>query len=138
MVPTFKLLEGKRSRRKLPKPQRVTLLIDLMFLSGSSLLVGYARPICMLMCNWIKGKGVLAVKRALDRQKVPLTWRYRAAVREQQLLLRVSIHGPNTDSAHVDVMIKQLKNVSRAITVLPFLLPLSLLMYAVFYACAKT
>jgi hypothetical protein len=50
---------------------------------------------------------------------------------------RVSIHGPNADSAHVDVKIKQLKNVTRAITVLPYLLPLSLLMYAAFYACAK-
>jgi hypothetical protein len=33
-----------------------------------SFLVGYARPFCMLMCNWIKGTGVLAVKKALDRQ----------------------------------------------------------------------
>jgi hypothetical protein len=50
---------------------------------------------------------------------------------------RVSIHGPNADSAYVDVKIKQLTNVTRAITILPYLLPLSLLMYTVFYACAK-
>jgi hypothetical protein len=46
---------------------RVTLHIDLLSF------VGYARPICMLMCNWTKGKGVLAVKKALDRQKASLT-----------------------------------------------------------------
>jgi hypothetical protein len=57
-------------------------------------------------------------------------------VREHELReagARVSIHGPNADSAHVGVKIKQLKNVTRAITVLPYLF----LIYAVFYACAK-
>jgi hypothetical protein len=34
----------------------------------------------MLMCNWIKGKGVLAARKALDRQKA---CRYRATVRKQ-------------------------------------------------------
>jgi hypothetical protein len=44
-----------------------------MFFSGVSFLVGYARPICILMCNWIKRKGVFAVKEALDRRKASLT-----------------------------------------------------------------
>jgi hypothetical protein len=81
----------------------------------------------MLMCNWIKGKGVLAVKKALDRQKASLTSEgfevveissdsegaivaLEAELREASA--RVSIHGPNADSAHVDVKIKLLKNVT--------------------------
>jgi hypothetical protein len=99
------------------------------------------------VCNWIKGKGVLAVK-----QKASLTSEGFEVVETssdsegaigalkdelREAGARVSIHGPNADSAHVDVKIKQLKTVIRAITVLPYLLQLSLLMYAVFYACAK-
>jgi hypothetical protein len=101
---------------------RVTLHIDLMFLSGVSFLVGNARPICMLMCNWIKGKGVLAVKKALDRQKASLTSEGFEVVEISSdsegaivaLEARVSIHDPNTGSAHVDVKIKQLKNVTHS------------------------
>ena len=55
----------------------------------------------------------------------------------EQAGCRVSIHPPNTDSAEVDVKIKQLKNGVRAITVLPFLLPIALAMYAVGFACSK-
>jgi hypothetical protein len=77
--PDLQAVRGKTVKKKVTQANekivdsRVTLHIDLMFLSGVSFLVGYARPICMLMCNWIKGKGVLAVKKALHRQKASLT-----------------------------------------------------------------
>jgi hypothetical protein len=150
--PDLQAVRGKSVKRKITKAQEPILHIDLMFLSGVSFLVENARPICMLMSNWIKGKGILSVKKALDSQKASLTSEgfevveissdsERAIVALEDEIkeagARVSIHGPNADSTHVDVKIKQLKNVTRAITVHPYLMPLSLLMYAVFYACAK-
>jgi hypothetical protein len=82
--PDLQAVRGKFLRRKVTKAQelirekvmdsRVTLHINLMFLYGVSFLVGYARLIYMLMCNWIKGKGVLAVKKALSRQKASITF----------------------------------------------------------------
>jgi hypothetical protein len=75
-----------------------------------------------------------------SRLKDSKLWRYRALEDElKEAGARVSINGPYANSAHVDVDVKieQLKKVTRAITVLPYLLPLSLLMYAVFYAFAK-
>jgi hypothetical protein len=92
------------------------------------------------------------VEKALDRQKASLTSESFEVVEissdsegaivalEDELNeagARVSIHGPNAYSAHVDVKIKQLKNVTRAINILPYLLPLPLLIYVVFYACSK-
>jgi hypothetical protein len=71
----------------------------------------------MLMCNWIKGKGVLAMKKALDRQKAYLTSEGLEAMEissdsegailalEDELReagTRVSIHGPNADSVYLD------------------------------------
>jgi hypothetical protein len=126
--------------------------IDIAFASGVAFLVSYATPLCLLMCKWIKGKGVVAVKDAIVSQKAALTAEgfdvvevtsdtEGAIVAIQEELeeagARVSIHGPNSESAEVDVKIKQLKEVTRAITVLPYLLPFCLLIYAVAYACSK-
>ena len=160
--PSIQAVRGKSRKKKTKRAaqkvagkivdSRVTLHIDLMFLSGVAFLVGYATPLCMLFCNWIKGKGASAVKRAIEKQKASLasegfevsevTSDSEGAVVSLQHELeaagtRVSIHSPNSESAEVDVKIKQLKNVTRAITVLPYLLPIGLLMYAVMYACSK-
>jgi hypothetical protein len=149
----------KKKRAKAPEPvagkivnERVSLHVDLMFLSGVVFLVGYVKPLGVLLCNWIKSRKTADVKRGLDKQisklrsnefeVVEITSDTEGAIVSMQEELEnagahVEIHGPNTDSAEVDVKIKQLKNVTRSITVLPYLLPFALLMYAVMYACSK-
>jgi hypothetical protein len=72
-------VRGKSAKRKVTKAQeptrekvvdsKVTLHIDLMFPSGDALLVGYVNQLCLLLHNWIKGKGVIAVRKALERQR---------------------------------------------------------------------
>jgi hypothetical protein len=50
---------------------------------------------------------------------------------------RVLIHSPHSESAFVDMNIRQLKNVTWAIAMLPYAVPLSIVMYAVMHACSK-
>ena len=160
--PSLEAVRGKTTKLKKKKsPQsvshkivdeRVTMHIDLMFLSGVAFLLSYVKPLGLLICNWIKSKSVEHVRVAIDRQRstltsegfkvVEITSDTESAVVAIQPELeaagcRVSIHPPGTHSAEVDVKIRQVKNVTRSITVLPYLLPLSLLMYAVYYAVAR-
>ena len=156
-------IRGKSSRRlrtSVPPPVRekivdnnVTMNCDLAFFSKVAVLVSYAKPQCLLQCNLVKDRTTASVRDAINRQKAALTSEgfnvveitsdtegAMVALKEELEAqgVRVSIHGPNSDSAEVDVKIKQLKNVTRAITSgLPYLLPFSLLMYAIFYACSK-
>jgi hypothetical protein len=50
---------------------------------------------------------------------------------------RVSMHSPNSELAFVDVKIRQLKNVTRAITVLPYAVLLSIVTCAVMYVARR-
>ena len=151
---TVKKLVSKSAESPIGKvvDSRVVLHVDIMFVCGVAFLVGYAKPLCMLFCNWIKGKSAEAVKEAIEKQEASLTSEGFEVIEvtsdsegamksiEEELKAagsRVSIHGPGTHSSEVDVKIKQLKNVTRAITVLPFRLPFCVLMYAVMYACSK-
>ena len=80
--PSLQAVRGKSRKKKTVRAaqkvagkvvdSRVTLHIDLMFLSGVAFLVGYDTHLCMLFCNWIKGKGASAVRSAIEKQKASL------------------------------------------------------------------
>jgi len=160
--PSLQAVRGKTVRLKkgrAPEPiadkivdVRVTMHLDLMFLSGVAFLIGYVKPLGLLLCSYIKNKTVECLRGAISKQKgtlvsegfevVQITSDSESSIVSLQPELeaqgcRVSIHAPGTDSAEVDVKIKQIKNVTRSITVLPYLLPMTLLMYAVYYAVGK-
>ena len=160
--PELQAIRGKTVKQKTsvaPEPAvgkivdaDVTMHIDLMYLSGVAFLISYVKPLCLLLCNWVRGRSATHVKTALNHQIATLQGQGFKVVRltsdsegavcviKEELQasgVDVEIHDPNTDSAEVDVKIKQLKNVTRAITVLPYVLPLALLMYAVMFACAR-
>ena len=160
--PSLEVVRGgsvKIKRSKSPGPvsdmvtdSKVTMQVDIMFLSGVAFLVGYVKPMCLLMCNWLKSRSTRHVRLALEAQRgalrsegfdlVEVSSDSEGAIKEikhelEEAGCRVSIHGPNTESAEVDVKIKQIKNMSRAATTLPYLLPIVLLMYVVFYVVHK-
>jgi hypothetical protein len=160
--PSLESVRGKETRHKrMSVPQKApglvvdveqVLHIDIAFFAGIPFLVSVAKPLGLLMAEWIKSREVNDVKTAIEKQQSKLTSEgYKVveirsdgegAVCAMQSELesrgmRVSIHAPGTYSAEVDVKIKQLKNGVRACTVLPFLLPIVLLMYAVYFACNK-
>ena len=153
---------GKTTRKKTTRaPSKVagsvvdadlTMHVDIAFFAGVGVLMAMFKPLGLMMCEWIKSRSTGDVRAAIERQKarvtaegykvVEVTSDTEGAVVALQPELeamgcRVSIHPPSTDSAEADVAIKQLKNGVRAITVLPYLLPIALLMYAVYFACAK-
>ena len=126
--------------------------VDVGFIGGLAFLVAYFSPVALLFVDYIKSRSASDVRASIERQRARVTSEgysvievtsdtEGALVSYQQELealgCRVSIHPPNTDSAEVDVKIRQLKNGVRACTVLPYLLPIAILMYAVFFACSK-
>jgi hypothetical protein len=110
------------------------------------------KPIELILCNLIKSKTGDDIRTAIEKQTgtlvsegfkvVEITSDSESSIVAIQSELkqsgcRVSIHPPGTDSAEVDIKIKQIQNVIRAITVLPYLPPFPLLMYAVYYDVSK-
>ena len=110
------------------------------------------KRLCLVLRSWIKSIGYKPIKSALDRQRgvlsaegfevVGMTCDGESAIGQLSPELessgcRISIHSPGTDSAEVDVKIKQIKCGVRAATNLPYLLPFVLLAYAVYYVLSK-
>jgi hypothetical protein len=160
--PSLESVRGKETRKKrISIPQKAAglvvdaeqvLHIDIAFFAGIPFLVSVAKPLGLLMAEWIKSREIKDVMAAIEKQQAKLTSEgYKVvelrsdgegAICAMQSELesrgmRVSIHAPGTYSAEVDVKIKQLKNGVRSCTVLPYLLPIVLLMYAVYFACNK-
>ena len=126
--------------------------VDIAFFAKIPFLISFSKPLGLVMADWIKSREVKDVKDAILRQQGKLASEgfhvvevrsdgegAIGAIAEElhRLGIRVSIHAPNTYSAEVDAKIKQIKNGVRAATSLPYLFPLMLLAWAVFYAVHK-
>ena len=161
--PSLEMVRGgtvKAKRAKAVTPVRDTTVsselsmqIDIMFTSGVAFLIGITKPVGLLMCSWIKSRSTADVKEALDSQRSKLSSEgfklteissdSEGAIQSIKSELedagcRVSIHGPNTESAEVDRAIRKAKEVVRGTSsTLPFMLPFVLLMYLVFFAVHK-
>lgn len=126
--------------------------VDIMFACGYAFLVSYTTPLFLLMCDHIKTKNVSDVKRALMHQIGVFKSRGFEVVEVkadgegaigalqgelEHLGCTVNIHAPGTYSAEVDVKIKQIKNAVRSALVLPYPLPLMLLIYCVLFCVGR-
>jgi hypothetical protein len=127
--------------------------VDIMFTAGVAFLISITKPIGVLMCTWIKTRSTIDAKRAMDSQRgklssegfkwVEISSDSEGAIKSMKAKLeearcRVSIHGPNTESAEVDRAIRKVKEVVRGTSsTLPFMLPFVLLMYLVYFAVHK-
>lgn len=160
--PSLEFVRGKSTRMKRSAlPQKatgatvgmdVTLHVDIAFLAGVPFLISLAKPMGVLASEWIKSRSISDIRKAILRQSSKLASEgfkvvevrsdgegaIQAIASElEQAGMRVTIHSPDTYSAEIDNKIKQIKGCVRAITVLPYLLPLALIMYAVFFAISK-
>lgn len=160
--PALESIRGKTTRfkRSAVEPGRtikivnsnLVMHVDIAFFAKVPFLISVAKPLGLVMADWLKSREAKDVKIAILKQMSKLTSEgYRVtevrsdgegaicAIAEElmEMGVRVSIHAPNTFSAEVDVKIKQLKNGVRAVTVLPYLFPLMLLAWAVYYAAHK-
>jgi hypothetical protein len=110
------------------------------------------KPLYLTLVTLIKSRNVAEVKRAVDKQiatvqaegfkVVEVTADGEGAIGAMASELetagcRVSIHGKSTHSADIDVKIRQVKNVIRSILVLPFLVIMAMIPYAVYFAVSK-
>ena len=69
-----KTVKFKRSRDVSPIEEKiidskVTMHVEVMSLSGVAFLVSYVKPLCLLLCNLVKGKGHKDIKNATELQK---------------------------------------------------------------------
>ena len=101
------------------------------------------KRLCLVLRSWIKSIGYKPIKSALDRQRgvlsaegfevVGMTCDGESAIGQ----LSPELESSGSDSAEVDVKIKQIKCGVRAATNLPYILPFVLLAYAVYYVVSK-
>ena len=130
----------------------VTMHLDIMFRSGVAFLISYTKPLMMLMATWVKSKRTSDVSAAINGQRGKLTSAGfkvtemtadgEGAIGALEPVLRsqgveVNVHGTQTFSAEIDVKTKQIKNCVRSILSLPYLLPMFLLCWAVYFAVSK-
>jgi hypothetical protein len=160
--PSLESLRGKtensKVRREPSKPagkivdSELVMHTDIMYVGGLPFLTSVFKPLQLLMSTLVKSKSTGDLKVAIERQKssvcaegfhvTEVTSDSEGALVEYAPQLekagcRVSIHDKNTDSAEIDVKIKQIKKSIRSILTLPYVLPFMLLAYAVYFAVSK-
>ena len=154
-------VRGKSVRHRIKKADPVAgkivspncvLYTDIMFVCGLPFLISILKPLYLTLATLIKSRNVAEVKRAVDRQVatahsegfkvVEVSADGEGAIGAMAVELeaagcKVSIHGKSTDSADIDVKIRQVKNVVRSITVLPYFLLMAMVPFAVYFAVSK-
>jgi Zinc knuckle len=154
-------VRGKSVRHRIKKADPVVgkvvspncvLHTDIMFVCGLPFLISILKPIYLTLVTLIKSRNVFDVKRAVDKQiasvqsegfkveEVSADGEGAIGAMATELEAsgcKVSIHGKSTDSADIDVKIRQVKNVLRSILVLPFLVIMAIIPHAVYFAVSK-
>jgi hypothetical protein len=157
--PSIESVRGKTAKKKRTKlaerkirlvsQSDVSLHMDIMFAGGVPFLISVAKPTDMLQSEWIKSRAAKDIRAAILKQTsklaaegfrvTELTSDGEGAIAAITTELeaegtRVSISPPGSHSPHVDVKIKQVKNVMRSILTLPYLWPKMLVVFAAIFA----